>query len=91
MSQQTPEQKRLTEILDFIANAPDDESIIEMDCNDQCEQIASLAEQVANGMDLSEALPKLERYMQYWGDCREEFYALVAVLREENLADSTDA
>ena len=77
----------LTDLLNFIENAPDNQDIIDMDCNDHCEQLASLAEQVANGADLNEILPDLQRHMQYWGDCREEFIALVAVLKAE-MADS---
>lgn len=75
---------QLGKMFDFIVNAPADEEIIAMDCNDGCEQIAQLAEQVANGVKLSEILPELQKFMNYWGDCREEFEALVAVIKAEN-------
>jgi len=81
---------QLGKMLDFIANAPADEEIIAMDCNDGCEQIAQLAEQVANGADLSEILPELQKFMNYWGDCREEFEALVAVIRAEKAMEDFD-
>ena len=54
-----------------------------MDCNDCCEKITQLAEQVANGADLNEILPEMKKFMHYWGDCREEFEALVAVIQRE--------
>lgn len=80
-----PEQDRQTlkNALDFIVNAPEDPEIIAMDCNEGCEQLASLAERVARGEDLQSLLPELEKHMQFWGDCREEFDALVAVLKAE--------
>lgn len=81
---------KLTELLNFIENAPADEEIIAMDCNDHCEQMAVLAEQVANGADLQAIMPALQHHMKYWGDCREEFIALVAVLRAELGDDMPD-
>lgn len=82
--------ENLSELLNFIENAPADQKIIDMDCNDHCEQLASLAEQVANGADLETILPELQEHMKYWGDCREEFIALVAVLKAEMLDDLPD-
>ncbi len=73
----------LQRLVDFVANAPADESLINMDCNDCCEKITLLAEQVANGADLKEIWPEMQKFMRYWGDCREEFDALVAVLKQE--------
>ncbi|MCS6834785.1 MAG: hypothetical protein NZ750_02060 [Anaerolineae bacterium] len=77
---------QLQALLDFVANAPEDPIIIAMDCNDHCEKMASLAERVANGETLEDILPELQEHMRYWGDCREEFMALVAVLKAEMLA-----
>lgn len=81
---------QLEKLFDFIVNAPADETLIKMDCNDCCEKISRLAEQVANGADLSEVLPEMQKFMQYWGDCREEFEALVAVLKQEKALDGFD-
>lgn len=81
---------QLGKMFDFIINAPADEEIIAMDCNDGCEEIAQLAEQVANGVKLSEILPELQKFMNYWGDCREEFDALVAVIKAENAMNDFD-
>lgn len=76
-------RKNLTELLNFVENAPDNKELISMDCNDHCEQMSRLAEQVADGAELDEVLPDLKEYMKYWGDCREEFIALVNVLKAE--------
>ncbi|MDQ7025040.1 MAG: hypothetical protein Q9P01_18615 [Anaerolineae bacterium] len=73
----------LSALLDFVENAPTNEEIIAMDCNDHCENMAKLAEQVANGARLEDVLPELQEHMKYWGDCREEFIALVSVLKAE--------
>ena len=77
-------------LFDFILNAPADETIIKMDCNDCCEKITQLAEQVANGADLNEIWPEMQKFMRYFGDCREEFEALVAVIRQENALENFD-
>ena len=81
---------QMEKLFDFIANAPADETLIKMDCNDCCEKISRLAEQVANGADLSEILPEMQKFMNYWGDCREEFEALVAVIQREKALDGFD-
>ena len=85
-----PDSQNLNHLVDFIANAPADETLISMDCNDCCEQIARLADQVANGADLHDILPEMQKFMRYWSDCREEFDALVAVLRREYALDDID-
>ncbi len=81
-------------LMDFVLNTPFDEDCIEMDCTEGCEQIASLAERVACGERLDEIMPVLKEHMKYWRDCREEFDALVAVIRAEKsgaLAAQLDA
>lgn len=82
--------EQLDQLLDFIVNAPADETLIKMDCNDCCEKISRLAEQVANGADLNDILPEMQKFMHYWGDCREEFEALVAVLKQEKALEDFD-
>ena len=81
---------QLDRLVDFIANAPADPALIKMDCNDCCEKITQLAEQVANGADLNEIWPEMQKFMQYFGDCREEFEALVAVIRQEKALEGFD-
>lgn len=79
----THDGEQLTQLFDFVVNAPEDDDLTKMDCNDCCERLAKLAEQVANGAELDDILPEMQKFMRYWGDCREEFEALVAVLRQE--------
>lgn len=73
--------------MDFVLHAPFDERIISMDCNDGCESISRLAERVAAGEKLEDLLPEFQQHMQHWKDCREEFEALVAILRAEYAAE----
>ena len=77
------EKKDFEQFMKFIFEAPDNPELIDMDCNDHCENLARLAEEVAAGKDVGDLLPALEQFMQYWTDCREEFEALVAILRAE--------
>lgn len=74
-------QDDLKNILDFL-QAPEDEYVIEMDCS-SCDTLAALAEKVAAGTPIQEVLPALAEHVQYWRDCREEFEALVAILKAE--------
>lgn len=76
-------EQNLQTILDFLAHAPENPDIMAMDCNDHCERMACLAERVASGASLDEILPELKQYHHYWRDCREEFIALVNVLKAE--------
>jgi hypothetical protein len=84
------DDQQMQKFLAFIFNAPADEEIIDMDCNDHCEELARLAEQVASGADIRTLLPALEEHMRYWTDCREEFEALVAILRAEKATGSPE-
>ena len=90
MSDKEKARKNLNELLNFVENAPENQEIIAMDCNDHCEQMSRLAEQVADGVELDEVLPELKEHMQYWGDCREEFIALVNVLKAEMMDELPD-
>ena len=83
MTDREKARKNLNDLLNFVENAPENEQIIRMDCNEHCENMSRLAEQVADGADLDDVLPELKEYMRYWGDCREEFIALVNVLKAE--------
>ena len=83
MSKNERVRRNLNELLNLVENAPENEDIVAMDCNDQCQQMSRLAEQVAEGAELDDVLPELKEYMKYWGDCREEFIALVNVLKAE--------
>jgi hypothetical protein len=82
------------QLLTFLQDAPCEDEIVAMDCNDFCEQLSDLAERVARGEKLEDLLPALQDHMRYWKDCREEFEALVAVLKAESagaLKDSAES
>jgi hypothetical protein len=46
-------------------------------------QMARVAEMAARGEDISSALPAIQQYLDNSPDCREEFEALVAILKAE--------
>ncbi len=46
-------------------------------------QTERVAEMAANGEDISAVLPAIQQYLTNAHDCREEFNALVAMLRAE--------
>lgn len=84
------DENNVNPILDFILNTPCNEEIVAMDCNDFCEQLAELAELVAEGGSLEELRPALEEHLRHWPDCREEFDALVAILKAEKNSPTPD-
>ena len=76
--------------LEFLRAPEEDERIINMDCSD-CDRLAALAEQVAEGEPVENVLPELAEHLHYWRDCREEFEALVTVLKAESSGSISDA
>ncbi|MBK8138994.1 MAG: hypothetical protein IPK52_24785 [Chloroflexi bacterium] len=72
-----------TQLLDFIMTQPLDDDCVSMDCTDDCEQISRLAERVASGERLEDIAPDFQQFVGHWSDCREEFEALVAILKAE--------
>jgi hypothetical protein len=76
-------EKNVRNLLQFLEEAPYEEEIVKMDCNDFCVELTELAEKVASGADLTELLPALKEHMHYWTDCREEFEALVRIIQAE--------
>jgi hypothetical protein len=49
-----------------------------------------LAERVANGERLEDIMPEFEEHVRCWKDCREEFEALVAILKAEKTVMSDE-
>ena len=77
--------EELQKLLDSIFNVHIDGG--EIDC-DGCDlQISYLAERVAKGATLHELLPAMEAHLRCCSDCREEFEALVAVIRAERASE----
>lgn len=54
-----------------------------IDCDTCCEQFECLVEMVMSGANLGELLPAVEDHLRCCQDCREEFEALVAIMRAE--------
>jgi hypothetical protein len=79
-----PDPEALKKLVAFICG-PDEASdeIIDIECNTYCEKLAILADRVASGEHLRDILPAYEEHMCSSPDCREEFEALVAVVRAE--------
>lgn len=77
------DDKQPDPLMDFLLNWTFNEEVIAMDCRDCCEQLSDLAERVAAGERLCDLMPQLEEHMDHWKDCREEFEALVAILKAE--------
>ena len=55
----------------------------EMDCDSCGCQLECLAEQVAAGASLSDILPAVEAHLRCCSDCREEWQALLCIVRAE--------
>ncbi len=78
-----PLHQQKAQMLDFIMNQPLHDDCVSMDCRDDCEEISRLAERVAAGERLDDIAPHFDQFICCWSDCREEFEALVAILRAE--------
>jgi predicted anti-sigma-YlaC factor YlaD len=55
-----------------------------IDCETCSTQWNCLAEMVAGGADPHELLPAVEEHLACCSDCREEYEALLAIIRAEN-------
>jgi hypothetical protein len=73
-------QDQLDKLLQSILRAHEDG----MDCESCNAEFECLAEKVAAGGDIHTLLPAVEAHLICCADCREEFEALVTILRAEN-------
>jgi predicted anti-sigma-YlaC factor YlaD len=55
-----------------------------IDCDTCSAQFDCLVEKVAAGAALRELLPEVEAHLECCNDCREEYEALLAIIRAEN-------
>lgn len=55
----------------------------DIDCETCSQQLNCLAELVATGAELRQLLPAVEAHLRCCGDCREEYQALLCILRAE--------
>jgi len=76
--------RRLAELLRCVYGTCDEE----IDGMTWDEQACRVAEMIVRGEDIS---PLLKQYLDNSPDCREEFMALVAILRAERAADSNES
>jgi hypothetical protein len=76
-------QEPLDNLLRFILNTHEEQHEC-IDCETCNQQFDCLAEQVALGADVHDLLPAVEAHLACCADCREEFEALVAIIRAEN-------
>jgi hypothetical protein len=60
-------------------------------CEDCGCQLDCIAELVAGGADLRALLPAVEAHLQCCKDCREEFEALIAIIRAQSSGAVTNA
>ncbi len=59
----------------------------DVDCECCGDQLECLAELVAAGGDAKKLLPAVQAHLECCHDCREEFEALLAILRAEQAGD----
>lgn len=55
-----------------------------MDCTTCSDQFACLVEKVAAGANLCDLIPEVEAHLNCCDSCREEYDALLAIIRAEN-------
>jgi hypothetical protein len=73
----------MKKLVDFICASTPSDDIVHMECDLYCDKLAVIAERVVAGEKLSDILPEFDAHICNSPDCREEFEALVAVLRAE--------
>jgi hypothetical protein len=93
VSKPQAEQQAMGRLLKLLSRADDpfDEDAVAMDCRDGCEEIAQLAERVANGEALENIMPAFADHMDQVGCCKEEFEALVSVIAAEEAIQAEHA
>ncbi len=74
---QTPDETRILRLLQEILDLHESE----MDCETCNEQLDCLAELAAVGHDPKKLLPAVQAHLECCADCREEFEALLCILR----------
>ena len=76
------DKEHLHKLVQSIFTAHEDGT--EIACEDCGCQLDCIAELVADGADLRTLLPAVEAHLQCCKDCREEFEALIAIIRAQN-------
>lgn len=73
--------KRITQLINFIFDTHPGHDI---DCDACNREFHCLAEKVAAGASVQELLPMIASHLDCCSDCREEFDALVAIVKAED-------
>ena len=71
---------RLHRLLECLATVHSGDGI---DCGTAASHFTCLSEQALNGADIHQILPEAAAHIAHCPDCREEYEALLAVLRAE--------
>ena len=77
-----PIEDRLQTFIDYVLTDPCEQTVA-MDCNDCCEYMSQLAEEVAAGRPLREIMPELAAHLHCYPCVREEFEVLTSILEAE--------
>jgi hypothetical protein len=72
-------EEKITELLRCIFETQEEE----IDCEAWDCQMTRVAEMLAHGEDINTILPAISHYLKNAPDCREELYAMVAMLQAE--------
>jgi hypothetical protein len=79
-------EQRLRKLIEAIYLAHQDS---EMDCERCAQELDCMVENVAAGAKLADLLPAVEAHLKCCADCREEFEALLVIIRAENRGELT--
>ncbi len=79
------DQQSFDKLVKLMARAeqPFNEQVVAMDCKEDCEEIAEMAERVARGERLKDIFPEYFEHLNQIRCSKEEFEALVSVLKAE--------
>ncbi len=75
--------EKLSKLLQAIFDNHEDEPPGGITCDGCCDEFASLVEMVVNGAELSVLLPAVETHLRCCRSCREEYEALLCIVRAE--------
>lgn len=77
--------KSLDKLMKLLVDAekPFNEQVVSMDCKDDCEEVAEMAERVAKGEKLEDIFPEYAAHIDLIRCSKEEFEALVSVIKAD--------
>jgi hypothetical protein len=75
--------KLSSESLEMMVNQLEHTQDVELSCDEVLALLDQFAEAYLRGEDVAQALPLVQHHLDMCGDCREEFEALLRILRAE--------